>query len=109
MIKRILTVLGGLLSAILLVFAGTKASRATRRAKEAEAKSTALLHDRTKDNLEKAAKFQASAAKHKEKAALAAKEVEAHLEKLGGQNETINDIATRFNNKRVRRKSGKGT
>ena len=94
--------LGTILAAILLVLAGAKVGRHKRRALRAEAQAENLLIDRTRVNFEKAAKLQKKVVVEKRKAAEAKMVAIAQLEKMGDENETLEDIADRFNSRRKR-------
>lgn len=99
-----LKTLGAILAAILLVLAGAKVGRHKRRALRAEAQAENLLIDRTKVNLEKAAKLQKKVVVEKRKAAEAKVAAIAQLEKISEQDETLEDIADRFNSRRKRKR-----
>lgn len=92
---------GAVLTAILMVLAGAKATRLTRRAEKAEKTAEIIVQDHTKKHHEKAAKLQAGAAKDKAKAAAVKEKSKARLEALGDHDETLADLADNFN-KRVR-------
>lgn len=96
-------VLGAVTTAVFMAMAGAKAARFEKRARNAQTNAENLLQDKTKLNVEKAAKLQREAEKHKEKAAIAKAEAEARIEELGNKNETLDDIADRFNSRRLRK------
>lgn len=94
---------GAVVTAIMLVLAGAKAGREKKRAKKAELKVESLHQEKTKKSIEKAVELQAKVTLHKERAELAKQSMEAKLEELGGKDETLADIAARFNGRRVRK------
>jgi hypothetical protein len=93
---------GIVLTAILMALGGAKAGRLQRRVTETENQLTTLAHDRTKKGIEKAAKLQKTVEKHKEKAAVTRQRTEARLKELGEKDETLADIADRFNKRKLR-------
>ena len=97
-----IVIAGGILTAVLMVLGGAKAGRLQRRADKAENQVTAMAHDKTKKGIEKAAKLQKAADKHKEKAAATRQRTEARLQELGEKDETLADIADRFNKRKLR-------
>ena len=97
---------GAIVSAVLMVLGGAKAGRQQRRANDAEKQVEMLAHDRTKEGIVKAAKLQKAADKHKEKAATTRLRTEARLEEIGAKDETLADIADRFNKRKLRDSSG---
>ena len=72
------------------------------RAEVAEKTAENLLNDKTKKNLDKAAKLQAGVAKDKEKATTVKAKAEKQLEKLSESDNTMADIADRFNKRKLR-------
>lgn len=97
-----IVIAGGILTAVLMVLGGAKAGRLQRRATKAEDQVTAMAHDKTKKGIAKAAKLQKAADKHKEKATATRQRTEARLEELGEKDETLADIADRFNKRKLR-------
>jgi hypothetical protein len=104
--KRWLTVVGAALSAMLLILAGAKVGREKRRADKAEKRAETFHNTASKKDIEKAAKLQAKADAHIRKANIARNRMESRLEELGRKDETLADIAKRFNGRRVRKSSG---
>jgi hypothetical protein len=97
---------GACLTAILMVLGGAKATRKEKAAKNLEKQIESMAHDKTKKGIEKAAKLQKKADTHKDKAVAARQRTEARLESIGGKDETMADIAKRFNGRRVRKQPG---
>ena len=97
-----IVIAGGILTAVLMVLGGAKAGRLQKRATNAENKVTAMAHDKTKKGIAKAAKLQKAADKHKEKATATRQRTEARLQELGDKDETLADIADRFNKRKLR-------
>lgn len=98
----LVAIAGAIVTAILMVLGGAKVGRQERRADRAEKQAEALAHDRTKQGIEKAAKLNTAAKKHKDKAATIRKKTEARLQELGDKDETMADIADRFNKRKLR-------
>lgn len=92
---------GAVLTAILMVLAGAKATRLEKRAAKAETLAENIVQDHTKKHHVKAAKLQAGAAADKKKAAAVKEKSKLRLEALGDHDETLADLADNFN-KRVR-------
>jgi hypothetical protein len=97
---------GSILTAVLLVLAGAKAGREKRRAEKAEKKVESLHFEGSKKSIEKAVELQKQVDSHKEKAELVKQGMEAKLEELGSKDETLADVADRFNARRVRKRPG---
>lgn len=97
-VHTLLTVLAGIAFAL----AGVRASRESRRASRAEQQSELLLNDRTKRNVDRAEALQEAAQRHAAKAADARIAAEQRLIQLGDEDETLDDIADRFNSRRNR-------
>lgn len=97
---------GAIVTAVLMVLGGAKITRQQRRADNAERKITAIAHDKTKKGIEKAAKLQKQKDKHLDKAAATRQRTEARLEELGDKDETLADIADRFNKRKLRDSAG---
>lgn len=93
---------GAIVTAIMMVLGTAKIGRQERRAERAEKKIEAIAHDKTKKGIQKAAKLQKTAVKHKEKAAATRQRTEARLQELGDKDETMADIADRFNKRKLR-------
>ena len=90
------------MTAVYFVFNAWRASGLVARAEVAEKTAENLLNDKTKKNLEKAAKLQAGVAKDKEKATTVKAKAEKQLEKLSESDNTMADIADRFNKRKLR-------
>jgi len=97
---------GAIVTAILMVLGGAKATRAQRRADKAEKKIESIAHDRTKKGIEQAAKLQKQKEAHLETAAATRQRTEARLKELGEKDETMADIADRFNKRKLRDSTG---
>jgi hypothetical protein len=98
----LVAIAGAVVTAILMVLGGAKAGRQQRRADHAEKKVEMLAHDKTKESIQLAAKLQKEAVTQKEKAAASRQRTEARLEELGAKDETLADIADRFNKRQLR-------
>ena len=96
-----LALAGAVLTAILMVLAGAKATRLEKRANKAETDLQENIQDGTKKELAKAEKQQAGIAKDKAMAAKLKAKSKVRLEKLGDHDDTLADLADNFN-KRVR-------
>jgi hypothetical protein len=101
-----IAIAGAIVTAILMVLGGAKVGRQDRRADRAERQVEAMAHDKTKKGIEKAAKLQKAVVKHKEKAAATRQRTEARLKELGEKDETLADIADRFNKRKLRDSTG---
>lgn len=97
---------GAIGTAILMILGGAKSTRLKRRADHAEKTAEILIQNGTKKNIEKAAKLKERADADKAKAATVVQAAEKRLEILGAKDETMADIAKRFNGRRVRKQSG---
>jgi biopolymer transport protein ExbB/TolQ len=97
-----IAIAGAIVTAVLMVLGGAKVGRQERRAERAEKQFESMAHDRTKKGIDKAAKLQKAAVKHKEKAAATRQRTEARLQELGDKDETMADIADRFNKRKLR-------
>lgn len=103
-IKQWLGIAAGVITAILLVLAGAKASNKRQAAKRKEERAVDLLNSGISDRIAKGKKLAESAQKDKDIAVKAHQKMEQRLEKLGESNEDLDAIATRFNSKRLRHK-----
>lgn len=99
-----MAIVGAIVTAILMVLGSAKVSRLQRNAKHLENDITALAHDRTKKGIEVAAKKQKQKDKLLDSADATLKLTEARLEKIS-EDDTMADIAERFNNRRVRKRT----
>ncbi len=97
-------IVGAIVTAILMVLGSAKVSRQTRAAKHLEDEITALAHDRTKHGIAIAAKKQKQKDELLDSADATLKLTEARLEKIS-EDDTMADIAERFNNRRVRKRA----
>ena len=105
--KRWMKTAGLVLAAILLALAGAKAVKKKNSANKKEQLATDLINSGVSSKIYKGRKLLESANKDKD-AGIAANEVmEAQLEKLGEANENIDDVANRFNSKRLRKRTRK--
>jgi hypothetical protein len=95
-------ILGAAATAVYFVVNAMRASGMEKRAANAEKNAENLLHDVTKKNIEKAARLQARAAKDKEKATAVKAAAVKSLEKLSESDNTMADIADRFNKRELR-------
>lgn len=99
-----MAIVGAIVTAILMVLGSAKVGRLQRNAKHLENDITALAHDRTKQGIEVAAKKQKQKDKLLDSADATLKLTEARLEKIS-EDDTMADIAERFNNRRVRKRT----
>lgn len=97
-----IAVAGAIGTAILLVLGGAKSTRLKKRADHAEKVAEIIIQDNTKKSIEKAAKLQEQATRDKAKAATITEAAEKRLEELGAKDETMADIADRFNKRKLR-------
>lgn len=95
---------GAIVTAALMVLGSAKVGRDERKAKHLEDEITALAHDRTKKGIAVAAKKQKQKDKLLDNADVTRQRTEARLEKIG-EDDTMADIAERFNNRRVRKRT----
>ncbi len=102
-----IVIAGAIGAAIMMVLNARRAGKMEADIKHQEAQIEGL-HQGTKDDLEAAAVLQIKIVVKKEKARDIRKKSEASLERIG-QDETMADIAKRFNGKRVRHRSGQAT
>jgi len=91
---------------VLMILAGRKATKLHERAKAKDEAATELLNSGISKQLQKGKALIDSADKDKDKAVAAKKAMKEHLEVLGQNDESIDDIATRFNSRRVRERTG---
>lgn len=98
----VLLVLGG----IALAFIGAKAHQRKKAADRMQHKAEVLLNSDIKEHIEEGEKLLVKAANEKVKATNARMDAEDQLRKLGEKNETLDDIAHRFNSRRVRKQPG---
>lgn len=89
-------------TAIMFAFNASKATRLTKRARAAEDRAENIIQDNTWKSLSKAEKLRKGVTLDKRKALTAKLEAERQLENIGGKDETLADIANRFNGRRVR-------
>ena len=97
---------GAIVTAVLMVLGGAKSTRLKKRADHAEKVAENLIQDKTKKNIDKAAKLTAKAERDKTKAAAITKAAEKRLEELGAKDETMADVADRFNKRKLRDRAG---
>ena len=97
-------IVGTIATAILMVLGSAKVGRLQRNAKHLENDITALAHDRTREGIAVAAKKQKQKDKLLDSADATLKRTEARLEKIS-EDDTMADIAERFNNRRVRKRT----
>ncbi len=102
-----IVIAGAIGAAVVMVLRAFSAGRMEANIKHQEAKVD-TLNAGTKDDIRAASALQIDIAFKKEKARDIRKKSEASLERLG-QNETMADIAKRFNGKRVRSRSGQAS
>ena len=95
-------VAGGIASAILLVLTSAKAARLNKRAENAESIAENILQDKTKKNIEKAAALRKKAEADKAKAVEVTEAAKKRLDELGAKDDTMADIADRFNKRKLR-------
>jgi flagellar biosynthesis/type III secretory pathway M-ring protein FliF/YscJ len=102
-------ILGAIVAAVMMVLRAMSAGKLEAKVKENEQRVTEL-NNGTEADIETARKLQNSIDFKKEKARAIRKKSEASLERIG-QDETMADIADRFNNKsgRVRKRSDTAT
>jgi len=98
-------ILGGGFIAAMMIMNARRAGAMETQVEWDESKIKKLKRGSAYD-IHEAKKLQSDIAVKKVKAREVRKKSEAQFERIG-QDETINDIATRFNNKRVRRRKNK--
>ena len=98
-----ITIAGAVAGAVYLAFNAARASGLQKRAEHSEKIAENLIQDKTKKNIDKAAKLQAGAAKDKKKAVAVKAKAEKQLEKLSETDSTMADIADRFNKRKLRK------
>ena len=96
--------LGLILSFIALALMIGKAGRKQGAADRAQQHLDSLLVDKTKKNVETAAKKQIEKDKHLTAAIQAKEGIKTQLEKIGDQNQTFDQLAHDFNSKRLRKR-----
>lgn len=102
-----IAIAGAISAAIMMVLNARRAGKMEADIKHQEAR-IADLHKGTGHDLDEAVILQLKIVLKKEKARDIRKKSEASLERIG-QDETMADIAKRFNGKRVRNRSGNAT
>lgn len=95
--------LGVFLGAVVLAILGVRAASNRRRAKQAGELAQRSAMEHTKEGLRRAEEYKQVAEKHKSKAKRLEDQMEAKLDKLGKENESIDDVADRFNSRRRER------
>ena len=99
--------LGAIIGAILFVMNGRKASKLLDRAKTAEDQADVLINSNISKEIERGHKLTEKANVYKDKSVRANKKTQDYLKLIGGADETIDDVASRFNSAgRVRLKPG---
>lgn len=94
-----------IVSAVAIALLGRKATKLRAEVKGKESVATDLLNSGISKKLEKGKKLIEEADKAKNKGVAVRAKLEEHLEKIGGNDETIDDIAHRFNSRRLRHDS----
>lgn len=94
---------GIVLSAILLALAGQRVLKKKASARKKEDIGTNMMNSGISKDILAGRKMIEAADKDKDKAIAAEKVMEAQLEKIGKGNESIADIADRFNKRKLRR------
>ena len=99
-------VLSGIGAAVMFVLRGRKIGKLVALNQRDEEK-VRMLSNGTSANLKEAAKYQANIASRNETAALLVTKTENSLHKAVGHEETLADIANRYNSARVRKRTSK--
>ena len=86
---------------VLMVVAGRKATKMHARAEAKDEVATNLLNSGISTELARGKKMVESANKDKDKAVIANLKMKARLETLGEVDENIDDVADRFNSRRL--------
>lgn len=102
---KFLKTLGAIFSAIALVLLGMKAAKKKAQARRKENAVPDMLNSGVTAKVEAAKEMLESAQKDKEEAVEIKRRMNERLEKIGGANEELADVAHRFNAHRVRRDS----
>jgi len=97
------TTLGTVFTAVLFALAATRSVKSNRKAKQKDRRVVDLLEENRSRHMEEAMDLSESAAKDKANAIERKVQAALLLEELGKKNEDIDDIADRFNSRRVRR------
>ena len=95
--------LGLAITAMLLGLAAAKASQKKESARKKEDRATNMLNSGISKEIAKGKKLMESAQLDKDKAIVARDNAEHQLEKLGKANEDLDDIAHRFNSRKLRK------
>lgn len=95
---------GACVTAVLMVLGGAKVGREERKARQLEGEIEALKHDMTKQGINRAAKLQEKKNTHLKKAETVLAQTESRLERIS-EDDTMADIAERFNNRSVRKRT----
>lgn len=104
-----IVIAGAIGTAILLVLNAVRASRLEDRANAGEQREAELLNSGITGNLVKASALQKEIAQVKDKAAVLRAKAETQLEKLSESDNTMADIADRFNKRKLRDQAGGST
>lgn len=99
----VIVTLGMIGSVVLLVMEGRKVDRLHARANRKDTEGIALKNSQTSRHIQMGKELVESAHKDKHKAAEVKQAMEKRLDELGRDHETLDDIAHRFNSKRVRK------
>ena len=94
---------GLVLAAILLALAGQRVLKRRQSAQKKEDIGTNMMNSGISKNILAGKKMVDAADKDKDKAIAAEKVMEVQLEKMGGSNESIADVADRFNKRKLRK------
>jgi len=97
--------IGLAITAVLLALAAARASNLRINAERKEDRATDMLNSGISKEIQKGKKLTESAQVDKDKAVDARAKVEAQLDKLGKANEDLDDIADRFNSRRLRKRT----
>lgn len=97
------TVAGAVIAGALFAFAGVRSSQRKKVAENLEQRADNLLLSRTKKDVEKAGELRVKADAKKKEASEIREKAAARLNEMGSKDETLADIADRFNKRRVRR------
>lgn len=104
-LKNAWVTLGVIASAIALALLGRKATKLSAQVKAKEDMASELLNKGTSKELKKSKELIESASRDKDVGVAVRNKMQEHLDNIGSNDETLDDIAHRFNSRRLRNDS----
>ena len=98
-----------ILTAILFALAGAKSVKKKKRAAKTQQRAEDLMNSGVSSKIHKGRKLMESANVDKDKAIAADKLMSKRLDEMSTKNDSIDDVAHRFNSRRVRQRQSDAT